>query len=945
MINFTQKFQHFFILTWIVIMGFPFYGVAQNPGGVLGQAVWYKANTGITLSATKVTQWTDFSGNDNHAIQSTATSQPAYTANSINFNQAVTFSGSNYLTAPINDLPSGNDSRSVFVVATAADAQVGSGWIYGYGGGPGNAFNIGKSANISALYASGFSDDAQSSNGFWVNNVPKLGTITYSSPTVSFFDASSPFGTSTKAWNTVLTPSSARIGAFVNSSTEFWNGNIAEIIVYPSAITGSAAASIETYLSIKYGIHKADGYRNSMGVMVWNITNNAAYNNDVFGIAQDDASGLLQPQSNSTNTGSGDGTGQSGKGNIIISSPSALVNNRFLMIGHNATALAEADVIVAGNLTKRVQRNWKVQATGTLGTVTLSYDISGLNYFGQIASDYTLLVDPTGSGDFTGGSVVKYPAAGLSGTKVSFNTVALPTGAVFTFQTISVPTIQASNLVFTNTTTTTTTASWTIGNGTERAVFIYAGANGSALPLNYTTYTANAALGSGTQIGTSGWYCIYKGTGTTVDITGLTPGTTYQVMTIEYNGTTAGKEVYQTAIATGNPAAVTTISNIATLSNLTLSSGPLGPVFASATIEYTATVENAISSVTLTPVLTQANATITINGVTVASGSAFEINNLLVGPNVVTIEVMAQDGITKKTYTTTITRLPSTDASLINLLLSEGSLDPSFTTNEIEYSAVVKNNISTITVTPVSTDANATITINDAIVASGKASDTIDLIIGQTTITTAVMAQDGVTIKTYTITITRLASSDASLSDLSITDGDLKPSFSGDKTDYNVTVENAIDTFTVTPIANDANATMTINGVPVDNTASGTTIPLNVGDNTITIVVTAPDGTTIQTYTIHVYREGAQVVATNVITPNGDGINDFWVVKNLNAYPNNSVKVFDRAGRVVYSKNNYNNDWDGSYNGSPLSGNTYYYLINLGSNLPKIKGFITIIRD
>ncbi|UTN03278.1 cadherin-like beta sandwich domain-containing protein [Flavobacterium bizetiae] len=629
---------------------------AAGPGGVLGGVIWYKANAGITLNASNVSQWTDSSGNSNTAIQGTAGNQPAYTANSINFNQAVSFSGNNFLTAPVTNLPSGSNPRSIFIVATSTNTQTGNSWMYGYGnGGPGGAFNVGKLLSSSTLYVSGYSRDAQSTANFWIANTPKLGTVTFSTPTVSFFDAGAPIGTAVQAaWNTVLNANSGRIGSFVNSG-ERWIGNIAEVVMYPSLVTGTAAISVESYLGIKYGIHKTGNYLNSAGVVVWDATLNIAYHNDIFGIAQDDLSELLQVQSNSSNTGSGDGTGQTGKGNIIISNPSSLINNGFLMIGHDASALTETDIIFAGVHSKRVQRIWKTQTTGNPGNVTLSYDITGLSYSGQSASDYVLLVDPTGLGVFDGGSVVKYTAALLTGNKATFNAVALPNGAVFTFQTLATPTVQATNVVFSGTTATTTTASWTNGSGSSRAVFMFAGTTGSALPIDLTAYTPNTVFGSGTQIGTTGWYCVYNGTGTTVNITGLTPLTTYQLMTVEYTGLIAS-QLYLSTISTGNPAGVTTLNNVATLNNLTISQGTLDPTFATATTIYTANVANAVSSLTVTPTATDTNAMITVNGEIVISGNPSEAIPLAVGPNIITTVVTAQDGITLKTYTITINR-------------------------------------------------------------------------------------------------------------------------------------------------------------------------------------------------------------------------------------------------------------------------------------------------
>jgi gliding motility-associated-like protein len=85
--------------------------------------------------------------------------------------------------------------------------------------------------------------------------------------------------------------------------------------------------------------------------------------------------------------------------------------------------------------------------------------------------------------------------------------------------------------------------------------------------------------------------------------------------------------------------------------------------------------------------------------------------------------------------------------------------------------------------------------------------------------------------------------------------------------------------------------------------------------------------------------------ATNIVTPNGDGINDRWVIRNIDMYPLNKVDIYTRGGRLVYTKNGYNNGWDGTVNGNPLPEDTYYYVVDLGAGGKKIKGFITILRD
>ena len=100
-------------------------------------------------------------------------------------------------------------------------------------------------------------------------------------------------------------------------------------------------------------------------------------------------------------------------------------------------------------------------------------------------------------------------------------------------------------------------------------------------------------------------------------------------------------------------------------------------------------------------------------------------------------------------------------------------------------------------------------------------------------------------------------STDATLSNLSLSSGSLNPAFSTENTTYTASVTNDVTTISVTPTANDANATIMVNGNPVSSGTPSTDINLNVGDNTITTIVTAEDGTTSNTYTITVNRIAA----------------------------------------------------------------------------------------
>jgi gliding motility-associated-like protein len=89
------------------------------------------------------------------------------------------------------------------------------------------------------------------------------------------------------------------------------------------------------------------------------------------------------------------------------------------------------------------------------------------------------------------------------------------------------------------------------------------------------------------------------------------------------------------------------------------------------------------------------------------------------------------------------------------------------------------------------------------------------------------------------------------------------------------------------------------------------------------------------------------VYIPNAFTPNGDGINDKWVIGNLADYKNPQLTIFNRYGQIVYSSYNYQNNWDGRMNGLELPSGAYVYILQIKGinyNLPLFKGNVTILR-
>jgi gliding motility-associated-like protein len=90
--------------------------------------------------------------------------------------------------------------------------------------------------------------------------------------------------------------------------------------------------------------------------------------------------------------------------------------------------------------------------------------------------------------------------------------------------------------------------------------------------------------------------------------------------------------------------------------------------------------------------------------------------------------------------------------------------------------------------------------------------------------------------------------------------------------------------------------------------------------------------------------EDYNVTANNLITPNGDGENDVWIVENLDSYPDNKLLILDRSGKIIYSKTNYDNNWNGLYNGFMLPEDTYYYVFTFNSGSIVKKGFVSLVK-
>jgi gliding motility-associated-like protein len=85
------------------------------------------------------------------------------------------------------------------------------------------------------------------------------------------------------------------------------------------------------------------------------------------------------------------------------------------------------------------------------------------------------------------------------------------------------------------------------------------------------------------------------------------------------------------------------------------------------------------------------------------------------------------------------------------------------------------------------------------------------------------------------------------------------------------------------------------------------------------------------------------IVVYNTFTPDNDGFNDTFEIEYLENYPDNEITIFNRWGDRVFRMKNYDNSWDGTFNGRPLPVGSYYYSLDLRRG-GVLSGYINLLR-
>lgn len=419
--------------TGVGCTGFPVVGTGlystgnTGPGGVErtdgtgGLVLWLDANTIGLANGTNLSSWTDQSGYGNNAA-AVIGNEPVFNTNQQNGFPDVHFTNANLDYLRVADAASLDPTTvSVFVVGNHSNSSTNNaGYLVKFSTSTANGYQIARNGGNATTR---FRIDANANNvnstaGAYNTNAILSGV--YNKVTLGYFINENSQGTDTYATDITANTNFLYLGTSPNGAgtgvAGFLDGDIAESIVIGRNVNNAERIIIDNYLSAKYNI----GLAAASDVYTMDNSGNGNYDYEVtgFGRASDGSSHR----------------DAKGTGIVRMWNPSGLANSEFLMWGHDngvltsTTTSAPADVD-GTVIQERLTRIWRVSETGDVGTVSISFDFSGIGG-SPLGSNLRLLIDRDGDG-FGDNDVTPVAGSVLNGIAV-FSNVNFQSGDRFT---------------------------------------------------------------------------------------------------------------------------------------------------------------------------------------------------------------------------------------------------------------------------------------------------------------------------------------------------------------------------------------------------------------------------------------------------------------------------------------------------------------------------------
>ncbi|MBE0675793.1 MAG: hypothetical protein IH591_14130, partial [Bacteroidales bacterium] len=424
----------------ISTVGVPMLFAQTGPGGVgnsLNNLLWLKADAGVstTTNGAPVSLWQDQSGNGNNASQAVANRQPKYVANATNGKPAILLNNVSDGVYDYLHLPTGFSNFTGGISALVVIRPIAPGdWDnflnLDISSAP-TTENIGLMRNGTSnsifyeVYAGGTSAGSLNyanriTNGsYQIFGMRQDGGTPPGSTTARLYKDNAFLGSGTVSIPSNVVRDDNYIGHDSWGSGDM-TAEIAEVIIYNFTMNRAQNYIIENYLSSKYGIALASNDYYSY---------DATHGNDVAGIGRLDFSNQHVNASSAAI--------------LNVSNPSSMGNGEYLLFGHDDEPIISwintgtpSDTII------RLQRNWRFDETGNVGTISVLIDYSLLPAAPAACSNRYILVD--GDGDFSSGATV-YGLTLVSGNQYYVSGVSISDGDYVTVGMGAVPDADAGS--------------------------------------------------------------------------------------------------------------------------------------------------------------------------------------------------------------------------------------------------------------------------------------------------------------------------------------------------------------------------------------------------------------------------------------------------------------------------------------------------------------------
>ncbi len=396
----------------LVAMLMPLWIWAQNgPGGVGNTSgtsalkLWLRADSGVTTNGSNVTTWSDQSGNGNDASQGSTADQPTLVSSSINGQPAVQFA---------NDILSGTDilvsdnAATCYTVVKPSSLSSGFNIVWSkWADGSPNAFKFhfavhnAKVSLFTSPDGSTTSSETIGGSSLVTGNAYVLGSdvSTTAGTQHVYFNGVSAVATTSGITSLATLNQVYSVGGKLgtNTSSNRFVGDIAEVVVYNTALNIAQRTLVANYLGAKYGIALATGDR-----YAGDDAAKGDYDLDVAGIGEE---------------ADGNNTSGNSAGLIITENNASLGTGEYLIAGHKTPNNGVTTGGVPTGVAARWQRVWYIDKTGAVDAkLTFDFGDAGVGVLPS-GSSYVVLYSPTDPFSFT----AKGAPPTVSGDQVSFD--------------------------------------------------------------------------------------------------------------------------------------------------------------------------------------------------------------------------------------------------------------------------------------------------------------------------------------------------------------------------------------------------------------------------------------------------------------------------------------------------------------------------------------------